>query len=183
MAAGVAHNTQSSSVPAVPVADPTLEVAASLSFGAPRPSEVIAADLDAWIARSVPSSPLRGYGAVFVAEAERNGINPRLLVAVASQESVLGTLGPGARVNNAFGWGPHIPFPSWRENIRVVAQGLGRYYLAEGRTTIASIAAKWAPIGVANDPGNLNAHWVEGVSQFYRSLGGDPASSVVVRAV
>ncbi len=58
--------------------------------------------------KQVPGSPLVGLGAVFVREGERNGIDPRALVAIAMHESVLGTAGSGASIHNAFGWGPAI---------------------------------------------------------------------------
>jgi hypothetical protein len=145
-------------------------------------TSVDAAGLDAWMASQVPASPLVGLGGAFVASGVANGLDPRLLVAIARQESVLGTAGGGATIHNAFGWGPHIPFRSWEENIATVAGGLARGYIAEGRTTIPAIGAKWAPVGAANDPNGLNAHWVRGVAGFYADLGGDPAGAVTLDA-
>lgn len=34
---------------------------------------------------------------------------------------------------------------------------------------IAFMAARWAPVGVANDPSNLNAHWVANVTAAYEA--------------
>jgi hypothetical protein len=141
-----------------------------------------AARLDAWMASKVPTSPLVGLGGVFVASGVASGVDPRLLVAIARQESALGTAGGGASIHNAFGWGPHIPFESWEENIATVARGLASGYLSEGRTTIPAIGAKWAPIGASNDPTNLNSHWVRGVSGSYAELGGDPSGAVTLDA-
>lgn len=138
----------------------------------------MAAKLDAWMAQHTPGSPLIGMGSEFVAAAQRHGLDPRFLVAVAAQESGLGTAGSGKDIHNAFGWGPAIPFASWQENIETVAAGLAKGYLGEGRDTIAAIQGKWAPVGAANDPGGLNSNWTTGVSKFYAEMGGSPAGSV-----
>lgn len=138
----------------------------------------MAARLDAWMAQHTPNSPLVGHGADFVQAGAQNGIDPRFLVAVAAQESALGTAGSGANINNAFGWGPARPFASWTDGINTVAAGLAKGYLAEGRDTISAIQSKWAPVGAANDPGGLNGNWTTGVSKFYAEMGGSPAGSI-----
>jgi murein DD-endopeptidase MepM/ murein hydrolase activator NlpD len=145
-------------------------------------SPVNAAALDEWMADEVPGSPLVGLGRVFVAEGVRNGIDPRALVAIARHESVLGTEGSGAGINNAFGWGPAIPFGSWEQNIATVARGLATNYLGRGRTTLADIQPVWAPVGATNDPGDLNSAWVEAVGRFYAGLGGDPTLPITLEA-
>lgn len=137
-----------------------------------------ASALDAWMADQVPASPLIGLGAVFVRAGERNGIDPRALVAIAMHESVLGTAGSGAGIHNAFGWGPAIPFPSWEANIATVARGLAQGYVARGRDTLAAIQPVWAPIGATNDPVGLNSAWTTAVGRYYEDLGGDPDGSI-----
>jgi len=140
----------------------------------------MARQIDEWIARKNPESPLQGYGAVFVREGLANGIDPRALAAIARAESSLGS-DPGARsINNAFGWGPHRPFASWEENIATVAAGLKKGYIDEGLTTLAQIQAKYAPLGAANDPGGLNSNWLTNTTLLYGELGGNPAGSVAV---
>ena len=142
----------------------------------------MAAQIDEWIARKNPESPLQGYGAVFVREGLANGIDPRALAAIARAESSLGS-DPGARsIHNAFGWGPHRPFAGWEDNIATVAAGLRRGYLDEGLVTLAQIQAKYAPLGAANDPGNLNSNWLTNTRILYAELGGDPDGSVAVAA-
>lgn len=116
-------------------------------------------------------SPLAGKGAVFVREARKNGLDPKLLVAIAGAESSFGkNIKPGTY--NPFGWGPHIPFKSWDQAISTVARGLRKGYLDEGLKTIGQIGAKWAPAGAANDPTNLNSNWARNVGRFYAQLGG-----------
>ena len=139
------------------------------------------AQLDAWIARKNPDSPMIGMGDVFVREGEANGIDPRALAAIARAESSLGS-DPGARArHNAFGWGPHQTFASWEDNIATVARGLRRGYLDDGLTTLAQIQGRYAPLGVSNDPTNLNSNWLRNTTALYAELGGDPSGSVALR--
>lgn len=140
----------------------------------------MAAQIDEWIARKNPDSPLQGYGAVFVREGMANGVDPRALAAIARAESGLGS-DPGARsIHNAFGWGPHRPFASWEENIATVAAGLRRGYIEEGLVTLPQIQQKYCPVGAANDPTNLNSNWLRNTTILYGELGGDPAGTVAV---
>ena len=55
-----------------------------------------------------------------------------------------------------------------------MARGIRRHYLDEGRTTVATLGAKYGPIGAANDPLNLNVNFVPNVTAFLREMGGDP---------
>lgn len=142
---------------------------------------VTGAQLDAWIARKNPDSPMIGMGEVFVREGEANGIDPRALAAIARAESSLGS-DPGARArHNAFGWGPHQTFASWEDNIATVARGLRKGYLDDGLTTLAQIQGRYAPLGVSNDPTNLNSNWLRNTTILYAELGGDPNGSVALR--
>ncbi len=133
--------------------------------------------IDAWIAAEVPTSPLIGLGPALVAGAAGSGLDPRLLAAIAMQETRLGTLGGGPAVHNPFGLGPGLAFASWQSAIALAVQTLEVMHDA-GADTIAEIAVHWAPIGAANDPTNLNANWVGGVAAAYAQLGGDPSASV-----
>ena len=127
-------------------------------------------------------SLLVGLGGVFVVEGVRIGIDPGALVAIARHESVLGTQGSGAGINNAFGWGPAIPFASWEKNIATVARGMAANYVGRGRARLGEIQPIWAPVGAANDPGDLNSAWVEAVGRFYSDLGGDPTLPITLEA-
>ncbi len=143
-------------------------------------SGVTGAQLDAWMQSKNPGAPLVGLGDVFVREGEKNGIDPRALVAIARAESSLGS-DPGARArNNAFGWGPHATFASWEDNIATVARGLRSGYLDDGLLTLAQIQGRYAPVGVSNDPTNLNSNWLRNTTLLYGELGGDPNGSVAL---
>ncbi|HMN99550.1 MAG TPA: hypothetical protein PKD59_09060 [Miltoncostaeaceae bacterium] len=163
---------------------PAAGAAAATKLGAPASatgaSGVTGAQLDAWMQSKNPGSPLVGMGDVFVREGEKNGIDPRVLVAIARAESSLGS-DPGARArNNAFGWGPHQTFASWEDNIATVAAGLRTGYLDDGLVTLAQIQRRYCPVGAANDPTNLNSNWLRNTTLLYGELGGDPNGSVAL---
>lgn len=133
-----------------------------------------AALIDAYLASK--GSPMTGQGAAFMASGIRWQVDPRLLVAIAGAESSFGqiTCGP----NNAWGWAcPNDPadFATWAAGIDTVTRGLRRYYLDEGRTSVALIQQKYCPVGAANDPTGLNSHWVGNVTKFLLELGGNPS--------
>ena len=127
-------------------------------------------------------SPLAGDGRTIVDTASAVGLDPRVVVAIAAHETLLQTYAPSRRIHNPFGLGPHWEFPGERAAIRKAVEILDRYYVAEGRDSVASIGPKWAPIGARNDPDQLNDHWVAGVSAYYETLGGDPALPVTLAA-
>ncbi len=80
--------------------------------------------------------PLEGTGKKMVEEAEKNGLDWRLLAAIAVRESTGGKHECKRVPNNAFGWGScKISFDSNEEAIETVARNLGgnnpntaRYY-------------------------------------------------------
>lgn len=90
-----------------------------------REAQALAAErakkIDAYYAKR--NMPLEGYGAKMIAEAEKNGLDWRLLPAIAIKES---TGGKFACYNNPFGWGScKIRFDSYDEAIETVARNLG----------------------------------------------------------
>jgi murein DD-endopeptidase MepM/ murein hydrolase activator NlpD len=117
-------------------------------------------------------SPMAGQGATFVRAGKRYGIDPRLLVGIATIES-----GAGAHTKlqfNPFNWGVHRgqTYGSYEESIMDVARGLKRGYIDEGLTTPQQIVSKYAPASDNNDEGN----WASVVSQVMSAVGGAPAT-------
>jgi hypothetical protein len=132
-----------------------------------------AAALDAYLASK--GSPMTGQGAAFVASGGQWQVDPRLVVAIAGAESSFGQI--TCAPFNAWGWGcPNGPyeFTSWADGFDTVMKGLRTNYLSEGRTSVALIHQKYAPVGAANDPTGLNNHWTINVSRFMVEMGGDP---------
>jgi cell wall-associated NlpC family hydrolase len=116
-------------------------------------------------------SPMAGSGASFVSAGRETGIDPRYLVAISGAESSFGV--NLFRPFNPFGWG-YETFSSWDQAIRTVAHGLQHGYLAEGRTDVYSIAAKYSPVGASNDVHGTNAEEPVNVTKYLLQLGGNP---------
>lgn len=127
-------------------------------------------------------SPLAGQGATFVNASAAVGIDPRAVVAIAGHETILMTYGPAAAIHNPFGIGPGHVFVDDGAAITEAANLLATSYVGEGRTTLQAISGKWAPVGAANDPGNLNGSWTAGVGTLYARLGGDPQAPITLNA-
>jgi hypothetical protein len=80
--------------------------------------------IDAYFAEH--DMPLEGTGMKMVEEAEKNGLDWRLLPAISVRESTGGKSDCKKVKNNAFGWGScHIGFKSNDEAIETVARNLG----------------------------------------------------------
>jgi len=80
--------------------------------------------IDAYFAKY--DAPLEGYGMKFVEEAEKNGIDWRLLPAIAMRESTGGKHACKRVPNSVFGYGScKISFDSIDESIEIVARSLG----------------------------------------------------------
>ena len=171
--AGVA--AVAAAVPATaPAEGPLTGVIGDMRCVAPTDAAGIDAVLDA------AGSPMAGEGATIVTEAAAAGIDPRAIVAIAAHETLLETYGPAEEIHNPFGLGPGIAFASEREAIVRAVSTLAQWYLPEGRTTLATIGAKWAPLGAANDPGGLNANWTTGTGTYYAAMGGDPSRTILL---
>jgi hypothetical protein len=125
----------------------------------------------------------RGRGQAFIDAAQRHGVDPALLAAIAIHETGNGT-SPAVRDRNNPGGlmqPPHYrtlqQFGSLEQGLDAMARNLRRNYLDRGLRSIDQIGRKYAPIGAANDPRGLNRHWVPRVSELHRRLSADTSTA------
>jgi len=113
-------------------------------------------------------SPLAPYADYILETSEKYGLDWRLLVGIAGNESLFGRVIPYESYN-AWGWGIHsrgtLKFSSWEEGIDRVARGLKENYIDQGLTTIDLIMTKYAPVSVAN-----GYPWADNVRFFMERL-------------
>lgn len=110
-------------------------------------------------------SPMAPFAGFIVQTSDKYGLDWRLLVAIAQQESNLGKRIPPDS-HNAWGYGIHsrgtLKFASWEEGIETVAKGLKEKYLDKGYRTTEEIMSKYTPLS--------NGSWAHGVNQFLAQL-------------
>ncbi len=110
-------------------------------------------------------SPLEPYAHEIVEVANQHGVDFRLIVAIARQESNLCKFIP-ENTYNCWGWGIHsqgtLGFESYEEGIRTVTEGIKRKYIDEGLTTPVDIMGKYTP--------SSNGSWASAVTQFMEEM-------------
>lgn len=95
------------------------------------------------------NSPLAGSAKQFVSEADRLGLDWKLVAAIAGTESYFGRHIP-TNSYNAWGWaiftgmsdGKH--FDGWEDGIQTVSEGLKYKYIDRGLTTTERIGTRYA---------------------------------------
>jgi murein DD-endopeptidase MepM/ murein hydrolase activator NlpD len=137
-----------------------------------RKNENLAPSIDAYLAKR--GSPMAGQGMAFLRAGRKFGVDPRLLVGIATIES-----GAGAHIKlpyNPFNWGVHRgqTYGSWEESIMDVARGLRRGYLDKGLKNPQQIVSRYAPSSDGNDESN----WAKVVGQVMSQLGGNVPAGV-----
>lgn len=107
------------------------------------------------------NSPLLPHADFLVNEARSYRIDPRLLVAIAQQESNLCKKIPDNSYN-CWGWGIHsrgtLRFESYEQAVAAVTKGLANNYLGEGLVTPEEIMGIYTPLS--------DGSWARGVQQF-----------------
>jgi hypothetical protein len=141
-------------------------------------SAVMAAPFDAGLAAKIDTylhgkgspapSPIEGNGQVFYDAAVKYNVDPRLIVAIAGQESSFGTKWGACSANgfNAWSWFyngtcANSPFSSYAEGINTVTKFMRRtYFDLRGQTTIDAIQRTYCPTPDCTT-------WAAGVTSFY----------------
>ena len=120
---------------------------------------IIAGDARALLLQSFLTqyeSPLASYADLLVREADINGLDFRLIVAIAMCESNLGKRMPKLDEFNAWGIAVYTgknngkAFDSWPHAIGWVAEYIRTKYYDRGITNLRDIGAIWAPPSVEN---------------------------------
>ena len=90
------------------------------------------------------NSPLVDEASSYVALADKNGVDWKLLPSIAGLESSFGKrLMPNS--HNAYGWGGgYIYFDSWEHGIDTITKALSQKYYARGADTVWSIGPIYA---------------------------------------
>lgn len=122
-------------------------------------SIVIAGDARALLLKSFldeHTSPMAPFADLIVEEADKHGLDYRIVVAIAMCESNLGKRIPSSDSYNAFGIAVYSnqktgkKFDNWEHAITWVSQYLKEKYYDQGITNLRDIGAKWAPPSVEN---------------------------------
>jgi hypothetical protein len=98
---------------------------------------------------SFQNSPMAESASDFVKEADRLGLDWRLVAAISGNESLFGWYIP-ENSYNGWGWGVWTGtnygsnFQNWEEGITAVSEGLKSDYIDQGLTTIDQIGQKYA---------------------------------------
>lgn len=132
-------------------------------------------DQELWDAQIASAGVFSDMGNVFLNVAEEQGIDPVLMAAIALHETGHGTSKAVVERKNPGGlMGPNglMTFATLEEGIASMGNTLHNRIIRDGLTTISDLGAVYAPIGAANDPTNLNAHWVPNITKVVSSLGG-----------
>jgi hypothetical protein len=120
-------------------------------------ANVIAADARSLLLRSFMAkynSPMTPFADTIVAEADRYGIDFRLVPAIAMCESNLGKRVPSQDSYNAYGIAVYTgqltgkKFENWVASIQWVTKYIREHYYDRGYTDLMDIGAIWAPPSV-----------------------------------
>lgn len=134
--------------------------------------------INRFISATHPRAPLAGQGQMIVNVGERHGVDPRLLAAIARNETEFGTTA-GRFTNNPGGWGVHLgpevnTSRSWEEGFEKIAKGLaGNLYKGSGLTTPQQIFMRYAPPSENN-----TRQYINQVNSWMRQMGADPNANV-----
>lgn len=106
-------------------------------------------------------SPMAPYAELIITSANRCGIDYKIAMAIAGNESYFGKRGGGVYFN-AWGWGPHYRYSSWEQSIPNYHCNFAKQYIRKGYTTIETIAPRYGA--------NNQEEWISDVYWFYNRI-------------
>jgi D-alanyl-D-alanine carboxypeptidase len=109
-----------------------------------------------------------------VSAAKAHGISPSLLAGVMAHETgkgrVLAGNNPGGIMDPATGMSRKMQFGGLDAGISKTAQTVAKNWNAAGQN-LDGMGRRYAPVGAANDPSDLNAGWAGGVRKYMGEMG------------
>lgn len=136
-------------------------------------------DRNSWDEMFARAGKLSGTQSTIIALSEEKGIDPVLFAAIAIHETGYGTSNaivnknnPGGLMDPKTGSKQLYSFPTLEDGLRAMANTLHNRIIRDGLVTLEALGSVYAPIGAANDPNNLNSHWVPNVTKIANELGG-----------
>ncbi|MEK4031292.1 NlpC/P60 family protein [Pseudobacillus sp. FSL P4-0506] len=122
---------------------------------------------------------LKGTENTIIKIAKEQGIDPVLFAAIALHETGFGTSNaiknknnPGGLMDPKTGSKRLYVFATLEEGLAAMGRTLHNRIIKDGLNTIEKLGSVYAPLGAANDPNNLNSHWVPRVTEYAAQLGG-----------
>lgn len=141
--------------------------------------EINQKDWDSYFKHEDKSGVFSEYGDDIVEIAEEKGIDPVLFGAIALHETAYGTSSgvvdknnPGGLMDPATNMQSLQRFSTLREGLEAMAATLYNRIIEDGFVTIEQLGEIYAPVGAANDPNNLNQHWIPTLEELTKNLGG-----------
>ncbi|WP_316570346.1 glucosaminidase domain-containing protein [Neobacillus sp. YIM B06451] len=151
----------------------TQETLSALTRSTGQQTSITSSNIDSSTLNQRLGGVLENTGEFFVEAGRKYEISPALLAAISIHETGNGTSNAARfkfNVAGMMGKDGLKTYSSVKESIFDMARNLRQNYLDKGKLTISQIGAKYAPIGAANDPTNLNNHWVKGVNKQFATL-------------
>lgn len=132
-------------------------------------------NLTKWEESFTRAGVLKDKGDKIIEIAKKQGIDPVLFAAITFSETGWGSSqavkvkkNPGGLM----GKGGLMQFASLDEGLEAMGVTLHNRIVVDGLDTVEKLGSVYAPIGVSNDPTNLNANWIPTIKGMIDRLGG-----------